>query len=213
MLGSETSSGRRRPTGVVLGLLVAFIVATPLALFVLNGGSEGDKTGARSGPTVSKTTPPTATTTTTRGPIKYTVKPGDTLTSIAKQFGVATRVIVEANQIADPDHLTEGQVLLIPPVTPVRLVVKPTKAPVGGSVELKLRGAQPNEIITFEIHRPIGAFTGPPHTASTDGKVTTTYQLGFADLPGTYTVIAGGDQITTAQASFRVVEANSDPPE
>ena len=213
MLGSETSSGRRRPTGVVLGLLVAFVVATPLVLFVLNGGSEGDKTGTRSGPTVSKTTPPTATTTTTRGPIKYTVKPGDTLTSIAKQFGVATRVIVEANQLADPDHLTEGQVLLIPPVTPVRLVVKPTNAPVGGSVELRLRGAQPNEIITFEIQRPVGAFTGPPHTASTDGKVTTTYRLGFADVPGTYTVIARGDQITTAQASFRVVEASSEPPE
>lgn len=213
MLGSETSSGRRRPTGVVLGLLVAFVVATPLVLFVLDGGSEGDKTGTRSGPTVSKTTPPTAATTTTRGPIKYAVKPGDTLTSIAKQLGVATRVIVEANQLADPDHLTEGQVLLIPPVTPVRLVVKPTNAPVGGSVELRLSGAQPNEIITFEIQRPVGAFTGPPHTASTDGKVTTTYRLGFADVPGTYTVIAGGDQITTAQASFSVVEASSEPPE
>lgn len=212
MLGPETSSGRRRPLRLVLGLLVAFIVAVPLALFVLGGGSEGDKAGE--GPATSKTTPPTSgTTTTTRGPVKYTVMPGDTLISIAKPFGVATRAIVEANQIADPDHLTAGQVLLIPRVTPVRLVVKPTTAHVGGSVELRLRGAQPYEVITFEIQRPTGSFTGPPHAASTDGKVMTTYEFGFADVPGTYTVIARGDQVTTAQASFRVVEARRKPPE
>ena len=213
MRGSEASSGRRRPTGVVLGVLVAFIVGTTLALVVLNRGSEGGKKGAGSGPAGSKTTRPTAATTTTRGPIKYTVRPGDTLTSIAKQFVVTTRVIGDANKIADPDHLTEGQVLVIPPTTPVRLVVKPTKAPVAGSVELKLTGAQPDEIITFEIHRPTGTFTGPAHSASADGEVDTTYQLGFADPPGTYTVVARGDQITTAQASFRVVEATNKPPQ
>jgi LysM repeat protein len=211
MLDSETSSGRRRPTGVVLGLLVAFLVITPIAVFVLN--REGGETGARSGPAVSKTTRPTdATTTTTRGPIMYTVKPGDTLTSLAKQYGVATRLIVESNQLADPDHLVEGQVLVIPPATPVRLVVKPTTAEVGGSVDLKLTGAEPTEIITFEIHRPTGVFTGPPHSAPADGKVTTTYELGLADPPGTYTVIARGDQVTTAQATFRVVEASNEQP-
>ena len=202
MEGSETGSGRRRPTVLVVGTLVAILVVAFVVVVVSAGGGD-DKGGARSPRT--KSTRPIATTTTTRGPTKYTVKAGDTLSAVAKQFGVATRAIVDANQIPDPNHLTAGQVLEIPPVTPVRLVVRPNKVEVGGSVEIKLEGAQPAEIITFEIHRPSGTFTGPAHSAAEDGTVTTTYRLGFADPPGDYLVIAKGDQITTAHAVFRVI--------
>ena len=149
-------------------------------------------------------TSPTAATSTTAPPIAYQVKPGDTLTSIAKQFGVPAATIVAFNQLADPDHLVAGQTLLIPRVPAVQLVITPSDAPPGTRFELRLTGAQPSEAVTFEIDSPDSKFTGPAHAASADGVVTTTYQSSAADTPGTYTVVAKGDQGTTTQATFRV---------
>jgi LysM repeat protein len=149
-------------------------------------------------------TPPTAATSTTTPPIAYLVKPGDTLTSIAKQFGVPAATIAAFNQLADPDHLVAGQTLLVPQVPAVQLLITPSGAPPGTRFELKLTGARPSESITFEIDSPNVKFTGPAHPASADGVVTTTYQSSASDPPGTYNVVAKGDQGTTAQATFRV---------
>jgi LysM repeat protein len=55
-------------------------------------------------------------------PVKYTVKPGDTLQSIADRYDVSVGLILLNNpQISDPTQLTPGQVLTIPvvPVIPV----------------------------------------------------------------------------------------------
>ena len=46
--------------------------------------------------------------------LKYTVRPGDTLRTIAEQFGVTVGELIAANQLADPDALAEGQALVIP---------------------------------------------------------------------------------------------------
>jgi LysM repeat protein len=46
--------------------------------------------------------------------VKHTVKPGDTLGSIAKTYGVKQRDIAVANNIADPMKLPIGKVLTIP---------------------------------------------------------------------------------------------------
>lgn len=48
------------------------------------------------------------------GVTKYTVKPGDTLFSIAVAFGVKTSAILAANGMSNPDYLKIGQELLIP---------------------------------------------------------------------------------------------------
>jgi LysM repeat protein len=45
----------------------------------------------------------------------YTVKSGDTLSKIAKQFGVTVDALVKANNIANPNLIKLGQVLKIPP--------------------------------------------------------------------------------------------------
>ncbi len=54
--------------------------------------------------------PPTRTT-----PGLYTVKKGDTLTSIAKSFGVSVDELEKANKTTDPKKLQLGQVLKVPP--------------------------------------------------------------------------------------------------
>ncbi|MEO8289189.1 MAG: LysM peptidoglycan-binding domain-containing protein [Chloroflexota bacterium] len=63
-------------------------------------------------PVASPTTTPLAAP--TAPPVTYTVKPGDTLSGIADLFGVTVDDIVRYNNIADPNSLSEGQVLIIP---------------------------------------------------------------------------------------------------
>jgi LysM repeat protein len=47
-------------------------------------------------------------------PVTYTVQPGDTLTSIARQFGVSLRSLMDANEIANANLIRVGRVLRIP---------------------------------------------------------------------------------------------------
>lgn len=42
------------------------------------------------------------------------VQEGDTLGTIAQQFGVTVEALQAANGIADPDQITAGQVLVVP---------------------------------------------------------------------------------------------------
>ncbi|MGB9301615.1 MAG: LysM peptidoglycan-binding domain-containing protein [Anaerolineae bacterium] len=44
----------------------------------------------------------------------HTVKPGETLWDIAKQYGVTMEALVAANELLDPDALEPGQRLVIP---------------------------------------------------------------------------------------------------
>src|SRR3989344_9118248 len=56
--------------------------------------------------------------------VKYTVQSGDNIGSIASNFGVSINTIVWANNLANPNVLSLGQVLKIPPVTGVIHTVK-----------------------------------------------------------------------------------------
>jgi LysM repeat protein len=55
--------------------------------------------------------------TTPTGGTTYTVQSGDTLFRIAQRFGVTVAAIVEANNLANPDSLSIGQQLIIPPAS------------------------------------------------------------------------------------------------
>lgn len=70
-------------------------------------------------PAAAVTQPPQATT--------YTVKPGDSLSAIAFQFGVSLEELMAANNITDPDVLFAGQKLVIP--VPGSITPVPTPAP------------------------------------------------------------------------------------
>lgn len=47
--------------------------------------------------------------------VSYTVQEGDTLTSIATDFGVSQQAIIDANNLINPDAIQAGQRLSIPP--------------------------------------------------------------------------------------------------
>jgi LysM repeat protein len=154
--------------------------------------------------TVAPSTAPT-----TAPPVTYQVKRGDTLTAIAKKFGVPIAAILTLNQLPDADHLVEGQQLRIPPVSPVQIEVTPVEAQAGTGFTFKLTGAKPSETVTFEITSPTGTTTGPPHIAPADGVITASYQTRVGDGSGTWTVAAKGNQGTAAQTSFRVDPAGT----
>ena len=72
--------------------------------------------------------------TSTSMPVVYVVKPGDTLSAIAKEFGGTVEALQQANNISDPRRLQIGQELIIPKgetIVPrgTSTEVKPTSTP------------------------------------------------------------------------------------
>jgi len=50
--------------------------------------------------------------------VEYTVRSQDTLNEISRDFGVSSEAVIAENEIPDPNVLSVGQVLIIPPPTP-----------------------------------------------------------------------------------------------
>jgi len=46
--------------------------------------------------------------------MNYTIRPGDTLWSIANRFGVSLQALMQANGISDPTAIYVGQTIFIP---------------------------------------------------------------------------------------------------
>ncbi|MBI4495157.1 MAG: LysM peptidoglycan-binding domain-containing protein, partial [Chloroflexi bacterium] len=58
-------------------------------------------------------------------PIRYTVKPGDTLRAIAERFGISVQTLIWSNQLENPDLLRPDQELLILPTSGLLHTVQP----------------------------------------------------------------------------------------
>ena len=76
----------------------------------------------------------TATATLTQTAVTYIIQPGDTLVTISNRFEVSVQELAEANDIANPNNIAAGQVLVIPDQevpTPVPLTdtPEPTNTP------------------------------------------------------------------------------------
>ena len=102
------------PTSVA-GTIIAGATATTMAATTQPGAAEPSAP-----PTATPTPPPQPTpvpapiAAVTSGQTSYTVKPGDRLFSIGRQFGVNPFAIAQANRIGPPYTIYPGQVLVIP---------------------------------------------------------------------------------------------------
>jgi len=59
--------------------------------------------------------PATTATTASGSPETYVVQPGDTLFIIAQRYGTTVNALVQANNLSNPNRLSVGQELIIPP--------------------------------------------------------------------------------------------------
>jgi LysM repeat protein len=100
---------------------------------------------ARLASSPDKPTPPPSNGTT------YTVKPGDTLSGIAKSLGVTTEALFAANKdrLKDPDEISIGQELVIPTSKPLPKPKKP-KVDLSKLVEAALKNpSAPGTPVTY----------------------------------------------------------------
>ena len=99
-------------------LAPAALVATFLALFIVigTGGGGDDETPAGSGGAQPAATTPAKTSKSSSSKKassgkRYTVKPGDTPSSIAEEAGIPLERLLELNPDIDPQALSPGQKL------------------------------------------------------------------------------------------------------
>ena len=120
---------------------IAQLVALGVALVVLAAGcipfmgdEGGDEVPPTPTPTITIIRPsPTPVAGPTAEPAQeriHVVKSGDTVSGIAAQYGVSIQAIIDANNLENPNNLSIGQELIIPP-PPGQ---EPTPTPAGPTV-------------------------------------------------------------------------------
>jgi LysM repeat protein len=127
---------RRRSVlrGVFYTLSALVVILIVVALYRVMGQMPANAPAAAITPTATAmpTVVPSPTPKPTETPVVYKVVPGDTLSKIARRYGIADwKVIARANNIQDPRALRVGQELIIPPTptpTPTPLP-SPTPTP------------------------------------------------------------------------------------
>ena len=122
--GDATATTAATPSRAVSATRATRTTTAPGALGTSTATSPPPTTSPGGVPTVPAAVP-TATTGTTGPSVaptatpavqgqRYVVEPGDTLGSIAAQFGVTVDEIITANRIENPDLIRVGQELIIP---------------------------------------------------------------------------------------------------
>lgn len=112
VLAVRTLSSERDATGQALdrGSALATPASTGFAGFATDLAATASAIPTLPPPPATETPQPHSLTTGT-----YTVVSGDTLADIAQRLGVSVDALAAANHIPDPNSLTVGQVLVVPP--------------------------------------------------------------------------------------------------
>jgi LysM domain/Lamin Tail Domain len=96
--------------------------------------------------------------------VNYTIKAGDSLSMIAANFGISTSALMQANGLTNPNLLTVGQVIVIPPpdlTSSASVVATPATAvpPVAPILKISaiLRSASASSVGEMVIIQNVGA--------------------------------------------------------
>ncbi len=147
----------------------------------------------------------------------YTVKSGDTLSGIAKQFGVSTMSVWWANDLDNKADLKQGQELRIPPVSGLIVEVKATdtldslatRYDVEPADIIELNGLQDSNLVVGQVlvvagarGKPIATPKPTPRPATSSGGSSSGGSSGGSTRPpknysgGTFTWPAPGGTIS-----------------
>ena len=138
------------PTGVFRGHRCRWLLAASAAIVTACSVAP-----ARTGEATTVAPATTVATTTTTAPITYQVRKGDTLTAIARRFGVSVAAIANANHLTDLGNMTQGRVLLIPPAPPVMFVITPSHAGLFAVFNLNLTGAKVTDVGVKDLQKAL----------------------------------------------------------
>jgi len=110
----------------------------------------------------------------TETPDTYTVRPGDTLSSIARRFGTSAFTLARLNGISNPSLIYAGQVLRLSGAVPAAHIA-PTAVPAGGSKHIVIDLSE-QHLYAYEGNRLVYSFvcsTGkaPYYTRSGEFRV------------------------------------------
>ncbi|MCU1366208.1 MAG: hypothetical protein JWL72_4859 [Ilumatobacteraceae bacterium] len=92
------------------GILTVAAAATIFAACGSDNSHAGDTLPPIATTTTTTTLPPTTTTI----PDHYVIQAGDSLSAIAKMFGLSTQELAAFNGITNPQHIESGQTIKIP---------------------------------------------------------------------------------------------------
>lgn len=146
--------------------------------------------------------PTTAPPTDTPAPTIYTVKPGDSLSMIARQYGVGLQELIAANDIDDPNTLLIGIELLIPrPAVPE---VGPSPTTAGGLADAT---ATPSPV------PPTATLTSTPTDTATPTQTPTATPTDTPTATSTATPTGTSTATATATASATSTATASHTPE
>ncbi len=156
-------------------------------------------------PAPEATATPTDRPTATPTPIFvfHPVKSGETLISIAAEYGISTEALLAANNIRDPSNLEVGQDLLIPPKDGLRVPVVPHKVVPGdtllgiaakyGSSVKKILAANPH--LKADSKLPLGEMIAVPVVFTEPKPVA---PVAGSDEPVYYTIVEGDTPLAIA---------------
>ena len=167
-------------------MITRLLAVLLLASLAASCGDDGDVVPPTVGPsrTVSHSPAPTASsplapgptnalspTATISGGTPYTVRPGDTLFSIAQRFGTTVEAIQAANNIDDPTVLAVGQVLIISGGATAPRTLAPTEPPSGEPAQVIRIGSTSRRQVafTFDAGSDAGYTTMILDTLATNG--------------------------------------------
>ena len=127
------------------------------------------------------------------GPTIHTVAAGETLSAIARQYGVTAQSILDANALENPDAIIEGQDLLIPSVRPAATDDPGTHTVQAGETLSQIArqfGTTADDLLARNgLDDANAIFAGQvlsvPSATATEVATATTV------APGTHTVVAG----------------------
>ncbi len=197
-------AGMKRPAASYLYLLLAVLLLAVQGCFFRSGKAQKESQkatavarqatydAAKGQTATAEANKPTATPSPTATPtprrVIHVVESGDTLSKIAKQYGVTVEALIIANNIENPSRLRTGQEIIIPPKGPIRPT--PTRVPL-----------QPTETLTPEQAEAIPctpwqeAIQHVGDKTCIHGRITRVYSdgqihyLGFSEAPDSFRLL------------------------
>jgi membrane-bound lytic murein transglycosylase D len=136
--------------------------------------------------------------------VRHTLKPGETLEIIAKQYQVPARNILQWNKISSLSKIKKGQQLALhlDRPTPEIAAVKPqiSQAVVKIAAEIK----QTAQVPTLDATKKRSATKSQPETVTAKQSVAAAKK----ELPPTWYVVKNGDTLTTIARKFQASPQN-----